>query len=409
MNSSHAWSNRVKAILLGLGLGLVFHTSGNWWKILTDRVPECGQPNCVADFVTFYAEAKLFWDEPQSLYDLDRQLAYQKRIAPTERVLPFVYPPITAALMAPLALLPFPIAFLAMTLLNLALLMVSLRLLIRKLSLTRDQAQWLLLFALCNFGAHAVVFYGQTSAIILYFLTGHILAQKQSAEYKAGIWAALLSVKPQFLPIPHGILFLRGQWRGLLLGVFFSLALIAGAFLFVGVETSKQYFDLARRMMVADDDWWNQWRSMHNLRALTIYWLPPTWQAYVWWAGITLAFSAVIAVNLRWNKKADGFALTWIVNVLGLLIVIPHLFTHDLTLLILPCALFLSLFKQGVPLLVGLGLVLLAALPAVNHVLPTSMATALVILYILSLTQVAARTAERSSGPQNLLPSANTL
>lgn len=408
MNASTAWSNRAKAIILGLGLGLAFHTSGNWWKILTDRVPECGQPNCVADFVTFYAEAKLFWDEPRSLYDLDRQLVYQQKIAPTERVLPFVYPPITAALMAPLALLSFPIAFLAMTLLNLALLVASVRLLIRNLSLTRDQSHWLILFALCNFGAHAVVFYGQTSAIILYFMTGYVLALKRSDENRAGIWAALLSVKPQFLPIPHGVLFLRGNWRGLLLGVFFSIVLIAGAFLFVGIETSKQYFDLARRMVIADDDWWNQWRSMHNLRALTIYWLPATWQAYVWWTGITLALSAVIVVNLRWNKKADGFALTWIVNMLGLLIVVPHLFTHDLSLLILPCALLLSLFKQDVPLLVGLGLVLLAAFPVVNHVLPTSMATALVILYILSVTQVAARTAERPSGSQNLLPSANT-
>ena len=386
MNASNAWSNRAKAIILGLGLGLAFHTSGNWWKIFTDRVPECGQPNCVADFVTFYAEAKLFWDEPQSLYDLDRQLVYQKSIAPTERVLPFVYPPITAALMAPLALLPFSTAFLAVTLLNLALLASSLRLLIRKLSLTRDQTQWLVLFALCNFGAQAVVFYGQTSAIILYFMTCHILALKRSDETKAGIWAALLSVKPQFLPVPHGVFFLRGNWRGLSLGVSLSVALIAGAFLFVGIETSKQYFDLARRMVVADDDWWNQWRSMHNLRALAIYWLPAAWQANAWWAGITLALSAVIFVNLRSNKSAEGFALTWIVNMLGLLIVIPHLFTHDLSLLILPCALLISLFKRTVPLLVGLGLVIVAALPVVNYAMPTIMAITLVILFTMSLT-----------------------
>jgi hypothetical protein len=384
MNPSIRWNNRAKAIIFGIGIALAFHTSGNWFKIFADRVPECGQPNCVADFVTFYAEAKLFWEEPQSLYDLDRQLVYQKMIAPTERVLPFVYPPITAALMAPLALLSFPAAFLAMTLMNFVLVLASLRLLIRQLSLSADQSHWLLLFALCNFGAQAVVFYGQTSAIILYCLTRHVMAQSRSNEARAGFWAALLSVKPQYLPIPHLVLLLRGKWRGLWIGVPMSSVLIAGAFLLVGIETSKQYFDLAQRMIVADDDWWNQWRSMHNLRALTIYWLPAAWQAYFWWAGVALMLSVLIIWNLRPESGSASFAITWIINVLGLLIVIPHLFTHDLSLLILPCALFISLFKQPLPLPVGFGLVTVAALPAINYAVPTIMAATLLVLFIAS-------------------------
>jgi len=385
MFTAAAWSNRVKAIILGLGLGLAFHTSGNWWKILIERVPECGQPNCVADFVTFYAEATLFWQHRQALYDLDEQLAYQKRIAPTERVLPFVYPPITAALMSPLALLPFSIAFLVMTLVNVLLLLESLRLLIRHLPLNRDQSSWLLLFALGNFGVHAVVFYGQTSAIVLYLLTRHMLAQRQSTDGQAGIWAGLLCVKPQYLSIPHLVLLLRGRWHALFVGVLVSMVLIVGTFLFVGVEASKQYFDLAQRMVSADDDWWNQWRSMHNLRALTIYWLPAPWQTYAWWAGIAAVLSVMAFLNLRRDGSADGFAQTWILNILALLIVIPHLFTHDLTLLILPCALWLSLFKGAVPIPVGLGLVLLAGLPALNYVFPTIMAFALVFLFALSV------------------------
>jgi glycosyl transferase family 87 len=385
MSTSSAWHNRIKAIVFGLGLGLAFHTSGNWFKILIDRVPECDKPNCVADFVTFYAEGRLAWEERQSLYDLNKQLTYQKRIAPTERVLPFVYPPITAALFAPLALMPFPLAFLAMTLANVALLWASLRLLIRHLPLTRDQSQWLMLFALCNFGAQAVVFYGQTSAIVLFFLTHHVLAHRRANELKAGISAGLLCVKPQYLPIPHLVLFLRQRWRGLIVGAAISTALILGAFVLIGAEASKQYFLLAQRMVSADDDWWNQWRSMHNLRALTIYWLPAAIQPYVWLAGCALVIASMIVFNLRANKRADDFAATWNVNILALLIVIPHLFTHDLTLLILPCALFLSRFKDTLPIAVGLGLVILAALPAVNYLLPTIMATALVMLFILSV------------------------
>ena len=389
------WTNRIKAIVLGIGLGLALYTSSNWWNIFIDRVPQCSQPNCVADFVMLYAEGTLIWGDWPSLYDLDKQLAYQKKIVRTEQVLPFPYPPITALLIAPLALLSFSNAFLAMTVLNVVLLAASLRLLIRNLSLSRDQSQWLVLCALCNFGVHAAVFYGQTSAIILFFLTCHVLAQKRSSEYKAGLWAALLCVKPQFLPIPHLDLLLRHRWRGLLVGALTSAALIVGPFIIIGAETSKQYFLLAQRMATADNDWWNQWHGMHNLRALTTYWLPVNSRFYVWWAGCVLVITTMIWSNLRARRGPNGFAVSWIINVLALLIVIPHLFTHDLSLLVLPCALLISLFKQSVPLSVGLGLVVLALLPALNYAFPMIMAVTLVILFTVSLTLGAARSARR--------------
>jgi hypothetical protein len=392
-SASTAWTNRVKAIIVGIAIGIALISGANWLKILIDHVPQCAQPNCVADFVTFYAAGELILQQRQSLYDLDKQLAYQQRIAPTERVLPFVYPPITAALFAPLTRLPFSIAFLFMTVLNVFLLLISLRLLIRYLSLTRDQSDWLILFALCNFGVHAVVFYGQTSAIILFFLTSHVLAQKQSSEIKAGLWAGLLCVKPQFLPIPHLALLLRQHWRGLLVGALMTVTLIAGAFIFIGLAASKQYLLLTQRMVTADDDWWNQWRSMHNLRALTIYWLPANWQAPVWWVGDAFVLATMLWSNLRTGQKPDAFAATWIINILALLIVIPHLFTHDLTLLILPCALFLTGCKERVPLSIGFGLVALAILPAVNYLLPTLTALTLVLLYGLSLRVFNARRA----------------
>ena len=124
--------------------------------------------------------------------------------------------------------------------------------------------------------------------------------------------------------------------------------------------------------------------SWFNLRALTIYWLPAAWQAYFWWPGVALMFSVLIIWNLRPESGSPSFAITWIINVLGLLIVIPHLFTHDLSLLILPCALFISLLKQPLPLPVGLGLVTVAALPAINYAVPTIMAATLLVLFIAS-------------------------
>jgi hypothetical protein len=198
----------------------------------------------------------------------------------------------------------------------------------------------------------------------------------------------LLCFKPQFLPIPHLDLFLRGRWRGLLVGALTSATLIVGPFIVLGTETSRQYFLLAQRMATADNDWWNQWQGMHNLRALTTYWLPENSSFYVWWAGCICVLTTMILSNLRARRGPDGFAGSWIINVLTLLIVIPHLFTHDLSLLVLPGALLISMFKQNVPLSVGLGLVILGLLPALNYAFPTIMAATLVILFPLSLTLV---------------------
>jgi len=282
-------------------------------------------------------------------------------------------------------LMPFSIAFLVMTIANLLLLAATLRLLTHELSLSRDQTQWLSLFVLCNFGVHAVVFYGQTSALVLYFMARHVVATKRQQEYHAGAWAGLLCIKPHFLIIPHFILLLRSRWRSLTVGVLISLSLIVGGFALVGLEATKAYFSLVQRMMSADNEWWNQWRGMHNLRALTTYWLPGNWQPYVWGAGILGVIAALARVNLRTRETHRDFAARWIVNLLGLLIVIPHLFTHDLTLLVIPAALFLSLCEARLAIWRGIGLIAIGLLPAVNNWLPTIMAGTLVILFLCSL------------------------
>ncbi len=384
--ASSSWTKRIKAIVLGVGLGLAVLMSGNWWNIYTHHVPDCPtEKNCVADFVTFYAAAQMIWDDRQALYDLERQQAYQNRIAPVEKVLPFVYPPITAAFLAPLAWFRFPTAFLLLTIVNLMLMGQSLRLLMRHLNLSTDQAQWLMLFTLCSFAVHGVVFYGQTSAIVLFFLTLHVLAQRHEERAVAGVWAGLLCVKPQYLAVPHLILLVRRRWREFIVGAAIGSLLIVGMFLWIGFDASAQYFQLARRMVSADSDWWNQWRGMHNLRVLVIYALPEAWQALAWWCLSAIVVAILAWVNWPTAKHTGDHATRWIANCLGLLIVLPHLFTHDLTLLIVPCALLLSKVKAQVPLAIGIGLVMLALLPALNSLVPAIVAIALVVLFTGSL------------------------
>jgi hypothetical protein len=183
--------------------------------------------------------------------------------------------------------------------------------------------------------------------------------------------------------MPNFYLLLQRKWSGLTAAMIVSLALTTGAFLMVGAEATENFFLLLQRMVTKDSDWWNRLRGMHNLRALTVYWLSPASQTYFWWSGCGLIVSLLAWINLRARQRSDTFEACWIANITGLLLVNPHLFTHDLTILILPCALFLTRFTEFVPAPVGIGLIAVAVLPILNPSMPTITAITLLCLFML--------------------------
>lgn len=385
MQTTVAWNGRIKAIIVGLGLAVAVSLSNNWWSIYTNHIPSCVHDNCVADFVIFYAQPLMLRENPRALYDLDQQLAFQRRFVPTDRVLIFPYPPIMAVLLLPLTLLSFSGAFLTMTVVNAVLIWATLRRLINDLNFTSDQTQWLLLATLCNFGVQATLSNSHGSIIILYILTRHVLAQKNRKEIESGIWAGMLCLKLQYVPLPHFVLLLNRAWAGLFAGVLVVTVLVGGAFLFLGEQTLIQYLQIIRRYSGSENDWTNPLRGMHNLRALTGVWLPDSWSGIVWFSTMAAALFAVIWINLRARHLTNGFEKSWISNSIALLLLSPHLFTHDLTLLIIPIALLFEICGPRVPVWLGVGVVAVSLLPALNYLLPTIMAVALVILFLLSL------------------------
>lgn len=385
MQTTVAWNGRIKAIIAGLGLAVAVSLSSNWWSIYTNHIPSCVHDNCVADFVIFYAQPLMLRENPRALYDLDQQLAFQRRFVPTDRVLIFPYPPIMAVLLLPLTLLSFSGAFLTMTAVNAVLIWATLRRLINDLNFTWDQTQWLLLATLCNFGVQATLSNSHGSIIILYILTRHVLAQKNRKEIESGIWAGMLCLKLQYVPLPHFVLLLNRAWAGLFAGVLVVTVLVGGVFLFLGEQTLIQYLQIIRRYSGSENDWTNPLRGMHNLRALTGVWLPDSWSGIVWFSTMAAALFAVIWVNLRARRLINGFEKSWISNSIALLLLSPHLFTHDLSLLIIPIALLFQIHGPRVPVWLGVGVVAVSLLPALNYLLPTIMAGALVILFLLSL------------------------
>jgi hypothetical protein len=379
-----AWTNRVKGIVLGLGLALGFQQSEHWWRIYADHVPECGSRTCIADFVPFYAQTMMIWENPRRLYEIDRQHDYQRRVFAHERVLHSPYPPITIALFAPLGRLSFSNAFLVMTVLNVLLLALSLQQLTRGLKLSHDQTIWLLLFSLCNFGVQATLANAQSSFIVLLFFSKFVLAQKTVAAKHAGLSAGMLCIKPQYVVMPHLLLLLHRNWKQLSIGTLVVLLLTAGPFALLGMKAFADFLQIAQ-VTASQNTWANPAEAMHNLKALTTVWLPTRWNPFAWWAISAVVSTTIGWMNFRAHYKRYDFKMLWILNSLAFLLLSPHLFTHDLSLLIVPCALLLSAGKQTVPHYAGIGLVLIAMLSAINYLVPTIMAAALVVLLLLTL------------------------
>ena len=81
MSTPAIWHNRVRAVALGLGLGLSALMGSCWWSIVRDHSPTCSVYK--PDFVSFYTAAKLMWTDRSSLYDLEQQRLIQQPIDPS--------------------------------------------------------------------------------------------------------------------------------------------------------------------------------------------------------------------------------------------------------------------------------------------------------------------------------------
>ena len=372
MSSPKVWNNRIAALALGLGLAMSVVILPCWWSIVRDHSPSCTEYK--PDFVSFYAAAKLMWTDRSALYDLEQQRLIQQPIDPPrgDWVLPYLYPPFFAVALLPLAWLSFSLAFIAMTVVNLALLIVSIKILIQKLQLNRQQSSCLILATFCNYGVHYALLEAQTSFIALTLLVLFVTTLNSPAPGKTGIWSGLLFFKPQLALIPLIVLIGRRKWvaLGLTIGVVGLLGLVS---LFaIGLEGLEHYFIVSREAM-SEEAYLHIMRPeqperMHNLRALAYFFFTVPWRDYIWWI---LAFGGIGFVIVRsWaNDDLRGISLRqWISLLVMLILITPHLHDHDLTLLIIPSAIFLKWAGDVVAPLVFLTLVVLGILSLLNTV-----------------------------------------
>jgi hypothetical protein len=366
---SARWNNRLKAIALGLGLALSTLTVRHWWSIFNYGHPPCN--DCVADFPQFYAGAKLVWQDPSHLYDYAEQLALQRTVDPRieDTTQPFAYPPFTALVLMPLAWLPFSGAFAVMTLVNVGLLSVVLLFLSRKLGLGKDQSTWLLLSTFCNFGVHSVLLGGQTSIVVLSCVTAFMFAVRTRKQSAAGFWSGCIFFKPQLLVVPFIVIAFKKLWRALFVACLVLMVLGSISIFVVGLPGITSYLRLLRFYGTTESGFGSYPQYMHNLRALLQYYTPFSYARYAWVALIIPITISTMWLNASAADEERSTVALWVGNFLAMMLLTPHLYAHDLTLMIVPAALILKTWDGSIPWIIPSLFIFTGVFPILSFVI----------------------------------------
>jgi hypothetical protein len=214
------------------------------------------------DFVQLYAGAELagetYGDEP-ALYSRTANLeAIKSALGFTMETVVYTRPPFYAALLKPLAFLPYRAAY---ALFTFATLLSTLWFIIR----FSKECEPLPFFAAMSIPAITALCGGQDTPLLLVILGGSILLTRRKMDFLAGLVLSLCAIKFHlflFLPI---LLLIKGRWR-ILAGAASGTALLtAFGLLVAGPRSIPQY------MKVLRDPWINPSATvMPNLHGLIV-------------------------------------------------------------------------------------------------------------------------------------------
>ena len=291
--------------------------------------------------VTYIGSRMVYLGQGSKLYDLAEQQKLKRLLLPDAEPLIYEHPPFEALLLAPLGALPYKTAYLFWGLINVAIWLMLPYLLRPYAPAPRDNLAYLALWLL--FAPLGVaLFQGQSSLLLLLVYSLAFIALKQGRHFRAGAILGLGLFKFQFI-LPFALMFLlRRQWR-FMKGF---LATAAG----LGV------------LSVGAVGWPGIWSYIHLLVSVVRHPDNVTYGAAVdmgtvqgfmhallgkvlGHSTISLLVVAISAALIgwsawRWRAADDGergrtFDLMFAVSVVAALVTGFHMFTHDLSPLLL--------------------------------------------------------------------------
>jgi hypothetical protein len=202
-------------------------------------------------------------------------------------------------------------------------------------------------------------------ALLIAIATGECyLALRAGREVRAGLWLALLALKPQ-----HGLLFallllFERRWRALSGATLGGLAMYGGSFLAVGWPTFEAYLgSLLRKTESAGLSEGSYVVDMINLRKLVLTIVPaldnPSGVTLATALGLALSVAVLLLWRGPWEPRSSRFSAWFTLAASTMLLVSPHSHLYGLAVLAVPLTALLRERPNG-PALGCLGLLTLA-------------------------------------------------
>lgn len=299
-----------------------------------------------ADFKVFYAAGRIVAEgHGHELYSRDRMAATLQKTIPGI-IKYFFNPPVFVLPFVALSFLPLMRAYWIWSLLSLAALFAGLAVMVR-LSRLRGEHAWLLATAaLACEPTFRNLHHGNISAFVLLLAALFFRDLVEGRERRAGVWLALLMVKPELFLLSGVVLAAKKRWDALRTYLACGLALLLISLAIVGIEGFSQYMDLnltaVRGYNPAESEL--KIREMPNWRGLSVRILGGGILADG--LALGLACLSLVALGLvwrdSWEPSRGRFRLQWALTVLITLQVTPHVHPQSLILVGLAAALALG-------------------------------------------------------------------
>lgn len=328
---------RIPILLAGTVAIVLYALIWSWFKPILFSASK-------SDFSCFYRAGRMVMaGDGARVYDLAAQQAFDQRLGTTFVAkqgqpfsLPFVFPPYTLALFAPLSCLPYRVAEFVWYVANVGMLL-ALPLVLRISLAASDRTIAAELLAPVLFlPAVLALMQGQTSILLLLLFAMTFATLAKRRETAAGCILAFALLKPQLaLPLSLALAIWR-KWRALAAMFWTGVALLGLSAAIAGWHATLHYpralleFNHLSSALGGEHP-----ESMPNLRGAVYLLLPGRSAAAV--AGITIVLSMLLLAVLAILLKPSALSRTSysLVLIAGCL-VSYHAYLHDDSLLLLP-------------------------------------------------------------------------
>jgi hypothetical protein len=327
-----------------LGVNLVLYALA----VARGRFPYDAQGNLILpDFMAHLTGGAIVAaGHARALYDVDAQSAFELGITGDPKIIDvFLSPPMVAYLYAPFALLPYAGGVVLWTLVSLALLALSARLLVSLTpSLGADDRRVLFLAFAASQPLIQLLGSGQDTSISLLLWTAGTLLALRRRDAAAGVVFALGLFKPQLFLLPPLVLFVLRRWRALAAWVMGGLVIGSVTLLVFGSEGLRGWWGILHSPQYLVSLRAGRALRMASLVPLVLSIAPDSLSGAADVGAKGLAAALALATLLRCDPRRGQLDErgVWALACVAALLVTPHLFYYDLTLLVLPAALLLE-------------------------------------------------------------------